>query len=73
MNIWSISLTKHCLDFDKLQAYNEKIDNLFKSLYMFKCGIDSNILYWHHENKILIVMFYVDDLVIMGNLEKKIT
>jgi hypothetical protein len=40
---------------------------------MFKRGVDSNILYWHHEKKILIVMFYVDDLVITGNLKKKIT
>jgi hypothetical protein len=40
---------------------------------MFKCGVDSNILYWHHAKNKIIVMFYVDDLVIMGNLKKKIT
>jgi hypothetical protein len=40
---------------------------------MFKYGVGSNIFYWCHEKKILIVVFYVDDLVIMGNLENKNT
>jgi hypothetical protein len=35
--------------------------------------IDSNLNYWHQDGKILIVMLYIDDLIIIiGNFEEKI-
>jgi hypothetical protein len=34
--------------------------------------IDSNLHYWHQDGKILIVMLYIDDLIIIGNFEEKI-
>jgi hypothetical protein len=62
------------MGFDKLLKLGmKKIDNFFKNLHMTKCGIDSNLYYQHYEGKIMIVTLYVDDLVITGNSEKKIT
>jgi hypothetical protein len=40
---------------------------------MIKCGIDSNLYFWHNEGKILLVMIYVDDLIIIRNIEGNIT
>ncbi len=39
---------------------------------MTKSGADSNLYYWHQSGTNFIVMFYVDDLIIIGNFEEKI-
>jgi hypothetical protein len=45
----------------------------FSKIYMIKCGIDSNLYFWHNEGKNLLVMIYVDDLIIIINIEGNIT
>jgi len=39
---------------------------------MTKSGTNSNLYYWHQNGTNFIVMFYVDDLIIIGNFEEKI-
>ncbi len=39
---------------------------------MIKSGANPNIYYLHQERQILIVMLYIDDLIIIGNLKEKI-
>lgn len=46
---------------------------MFSKMYMIKCEIDSNLYFWHNEGKILLVMIYVDDFIIIRNIEGKIT
>ncbi len=53
-------------------AWYPKINKFFKSLWMIKCGIESNLYFWQNEGEFLIVMLYADDLVLIRNNDEKI-
>jgi hypothetical protein len=61
------------MDFVKCFEPSKKRLTFFSKIYMIKCGIDSNLYFWHNEGKILLVMIYVDDFIIIRNIEGKIT
>jgi len=49
------------------RAWYAKIDTYLKSQGFTKAATDSNLYVITHENKILILVFYADDLLFIGN------
>lgn len=49
------------------QAWHAKIDNVFMSPYLKHCESDHSLYVLHEIGNTLIVVFYVDYLVIIGN------
>jgi hypothetical protein len=53
-------------------VWYQKIDNFFKDQGLIKNDHDHNMYYKIKNGKILILLLYVDDLLLIGNFDEEI-